>query len=254
MEMKKFLVILLILVGIVSFFKTVFAQEAGPLVCLDPGHGGNTGAYNEKYNLWEDEINLDVAFRLKDILESNGYSVGMTRTDNSEKSNNDRYSYCNNIGADVLVSIHTNSSTNTDIDGSMGLYFHKDDKVLTQAIYEMMYPALRDDSDVNWVFTDFGLDRYASGVLLKSDMPAAMMETVMMSHDPEAYLLNTSIYQQDGSLNPDCDNFNCRRAKIAQSIFDGIKNYFANYAGNSKDGTGGGKGGSPGCGSPPCKK
>lgn len=109
----------------------------------------------------------------------------MTRTDDSSRSNNDRYTFCNGQKATILVSVHTNSSTNSTVDGSLALYFHKDDKVLAQAIYDVMYPYLRDSAPDPKNFTDFGLDRYASGVLLKSDMPAAMMEPLFMSNPPE---------------------------------------------------------------------
>lgn len=235
--MKKFIGALAALFAPLFLISSVLAQEAGPLVCLDPGHGGNTGAYNPSYNLWEDEINLNVALRVENLFLNKGYVVGMTRRDNTYKSNNARYTYCNSIGADILVSIHTNSSTDKDLDGSLGLYFHKDDKVLAKAMYEIMYPKLRDYPNVTWNFTDFGLDRFASGVLLKSNMPSAMMETVMMSHSGEVGLLS--------------DASGVRRQLIAQSIFEGVENYFTNYTGN---GGSGGHGGSPKCPNPPCKK
>jgi N-acetylmuramoyl-L-alanine amidase len=189
----------------------------GKLVCIDPGHGGNTGAYNSTYGLWEDEINLDVSYLLKDLLLNNGYQAGMTRTDNATNpSNNDRYTYCNNIAADILVSVHTNSSTNTEIDGTMTLQFKKIDKPLAASLHQSIYAAL---NNVSWTFSDYGLDTYASGVLLKSKMPAAMLEPVLMSNSGEAELL----------LEPG----GARRQAIAQAIFDGIQNYFANQSGGS---------------------
>lgn len=203
------------------FLPTVTSAYAGSgkLVCIDPGHGGNTGAYNATYDLWEDEINLDISYMLKDLLLANGYQVGMTRTDNaSNPSNNDRYTYCNSISADILVSVHTNSSTNANIDGAMTLRFKKIDKPLAASLHQSIYPAL---NNVPWTFTDYGLETYASGVLLKSKMPAAMLEPVLMSHAGEAELL----------LGPG----GARRQDIAQAIFDGIQNYFANPSGGGND-------------------
>ncbi len=43
----------------------------GVVVVLDPGHGGRDhGAVSEKYALYEDELNYDIACRVKKILES----------------------------------------------------------------------------------------------------------------------------------------------------------------------------------------
>jgi N-acetylmuramoyl-L-alanine amidase len=221
-----------ILALLALFLSTAASAHAGTgkLVCIDPGHGGNTGAYNATYDLWEDEINLDVSYLLKDMLLANGYQVGMTRTDNTTNpSNNDRYTYCNSIAADILVSVHTNSSTNTNIDGTMTLRFKKIDKPLATALHQSIYSELM---GVPWTFTDYGLDTYASGVLLKSKMPAAMLEPVIMSYPAEAELL----------LEPGGP----RRQAIAQAIFDGIQNYFANQSG-----TGGSGGGNDKC--PPNK-
>lgn len=216
-----------ILALLALFLSSVTSAHAGTgkLVCIDPGHGGNTGAYNAAYNLWEDEINLDVSNILKDLLLTNGYQVGMTRTDNiSNPSNNDRYTYCNSIAADILVSVHTNSSTNTNIDGTMTLEFKKIDKPLAATLHQLIYSELM---GVPWTFTDYGLDTYASGVLLKSKMPATMLEPVIMSNPDEAQLL----------LEPGGP----RRQAIAQATFDGIQNYFANQSGAGGSGGGNGK-------------
>jgi len=212
-----------------AYMVTATDALTGKKICLDPGHGGSDpGAVNENYNLQEKDINLDVAYGLKALLEGDGATVVITRTDDSSKSNNDRYTFCNNEQATILVSVHTNSTSDPTMDGSLALYFHNDDKVLAQAIYDVMYPYLRDTAPDPNNFTNFGLDRYASGVLLKSDMPAAMMEPLFMSNPPEAELLVTPIYTDTGvTLNPDCENLGCRRAQIAQAIHDGILAYFA---------------------------
>ncbi|MCK4470802.1 MAG: N-acetylmuramoyl-L-alanine amidase, partial [Anaerolineae bacterium] len=202
---------------------------SGYKICLDPGHGGaDPGAVYDDGTIYleEADINLDAAYGLKALLEADGADVVMTRTDDSSKSNNDRYTFCNEQQATILVSVHTNSVSNPDVDGSLALYFHRDDKVLAQAIYDVMYPYLRDRAPDPNNFTGFGLDRYASGVLLKSDMPAAMMEPLFMSHPAEANLLDTPIYLDHGvTPNSECDD--CRRAQIAQALHDGIIGYFA---------------------------
>jgi N-acetylmuramoyl-L-alanine amidase len=203
------------------------SQAAGPLsavkICLDPGHGGtDPGAVNEAFGLIESAINLDVSFALKGLLESDGATVVMTRADETYLDNSDRYTFCNEQQATILVSVHTNSIDDNWHDGSMGLYVHEDDKALAGAIHEVMFPMLRDalPADYPYEFVDFGLVRFNSGVMLKSDMPAAMMEPLFMSNQYEAELLVKSI--ADGK----CPDLSCRRGQIAQSLYQGIRHYF----------------------------
>ena len=202
-------------------------QATGPLsavkVCLDPGHGGSDpGAVNVDFGLEESDINLDVSYALKGLLESDGAEVVMTRTGDSYLDNSERYTFCNEEQATILVSVHTNSMADDYHDGSMGLYVHEDDKALAGAIHEVMYPMLRDalPEDYPYDFYDFGLVRFNSGVMLKSDMPAAMMEPLFMSNVYEAGLLVNSI--GDG----ECPGLSCRRGQIAQAIHQGILHYF----------------------------
>jgi N-acetylmuramoyl-L-alanine amidase len=199
----------------------------GIKVCIDPGHGGtDPGAVNG--DLWESAINLDVAYGLKALLEAEDATVVMTRYDDSYRSNRDRYTFCDSEQATILVSVHTNSVTEPSWDGSMALYFHSDDQVLAQAIHDVMYPALRGSAPDPDNFADFGLTKYASGVLLKSAMPAAMMEPVFMSNPAEAVLLAEPIYDPiSGEMNAGCLGFNCRRGQIALALHDGVLAYFA---------------------------
>ncbi len=200
-------------------------------ICLDPGHGGyDPGAVydDDVIYLEEADINLDVAYGLKALLEADGAVVVMARTDDSYKENSDRYTFCNAEQATILVSVHTNSVTDPAWDGSLALYFRpdEDDKILARTIYDVMYPFLRDTAPAPENFYPFDLDWFASGVLLKSDMPAAMMEPLFMSNPAEAGLLVTPIYKDYGEMsNSACDG--CRRAQIAQAIHDGIVAYFA---------------------------
>ena len=261
MKKFKFLPVIAALLTMLSILLiAVPAMGTGPLsdqkICLDPGHGGSDpGAvyvYDDGTTLEEADINLDVAYGLKVLLEADGAVVVMTRSDDSSKSNSDRYTFCNDEVATILVSVHTNSVTDSSWDGSLGLYAPMDDPALAQAIYDVMYPYLREGAPDPDNFTGFGLDRFASGVLFKSDMPAAMMEPLFMSNPAEADWLRVTIHLVDdegvvvlddaGNPTPNLDCIDCRRAQIAQAIHDGIISYFAQ-----------GGGGRP-CDNPPCGK
>lgn len=211
---------------VAAFTALPVSTATGPLdgikVCIDPGHGGaDPGAVNEAYNLYESHINLDVSFALRDLLQASGAEVAMTRTEDVFMENRPRYTFCNEQQATILVSVHTNSSTSPDSDGPAALYFHADDLVLAESIYQVMLDQLGATAPPEVTWTPFGLIKYASGVLLKSDMPAALAEPLFMSHPYEAALLVQSIYGMPG-----CEDLSCRRGQIARSIHDGVVTYF----------------------------
>lgn len=231
--MRKRSIISIVLLSLILLAPLPVHAGAGLLsdkvICLDPGHGGSDpgAVYNDgTIYLEEEDINLDEAYRLKSLLEADGATVVMTRVDDSYKSNNDRYTFANKAGATILVSIHTNSVSSSSADGTCTLYMKKTDKVLAQVLQDTMYPALLVNAPDRSVFLNRGLIRYASGVLLKTQMPAAMVEPVFMSNPGEAKMLATPIYTDNGvTLNQGC--VACRRAQIAQAVRDGILNYFA---------------------------
>jgi len=52
------------------------------VIAIDPGHGGqDTGTQNKALRLNEKTFTLDVALRLRTLLQKEGYKVVMTRTD-----------------------------------------------------------------------------------------------------------------------------------------------------------------------------
>jgi PKD repeat protein len=108
-----------------------------------------------------------------------------------------------------------------------------------------MFPFLRDRAPEGVVeFRDFGLDRFASGVLFKSDMAAAIVEPLFMSNEYEAPALQATVNVVDaatglvivgpgGNATPDeasCPALSCRRGQIVQSVRAGILDYFASPA------------------------
>ena len=192
-----------------------------PLVCLDPGHGGSApGATNG--SLREAEINLDVSLALSARLADVDIDSVLTRTGDSTKSALDRYEFCNSALADLFVGVHTNSVANSITDGTLTIYFHNDDKVLAGDLQEAMLARLAPTSPDPASFIDFGLKKDALGVVLKTDMPGAVVEPVFMSNTAEALRLLKTVEQ---CPNP-ADN-QCRRAQIVEALLDGITAYLA---------------------------
>lgn len=190
------------------------ARETGCTgqVVIDAGHGGtDSGAVNTRYGLTEKEQTLDVARRLETLLEGDGYSVCMTRTSNSETlSNNDRYTYANTTGARVLVSVHMNGSTYTSTDYTTTLFGKwRKDKALANTVFGSL-STLPSANGSGTIATRTPYS-FASGVLLKSNMPATIAETVFITNDREGELLS--------------DGTGIRQQQIAEALKVGIEDY-----------------------------
>lgn len=152
-------------------------------VCIDPGHGGSDiGAVNG--DLLEKNVNLEVANKLSVLLEGAGYTVFQGRTDDSTLSNADRYNYCNSQRAAILVSIHHNGSAESSLDYSTALYMKKSDVALSQIVVDTVSSQLE--------LPNRGISRFASGVLLKTDMPATISEGFFLTNDNEYNLIKNS--------------------------------------------------------------
>jgi N-acetylmuramoyl-L-alanine amidase len=89
------------------------------VICLDPGHGGNdTGTRNTARRLDEKAMTLDVARRLKPLLEARGYTVVLTRTDDRFIELEERAEIANRAGADLFLSLHFNAFPQPGVHGT----------------------------------------------------------------------------------------------------------------------------------------
>src|SRR5215207_4106800 len=207
---------------------------SGKTVVIDPGHGGNdSGAQNSGYSppLLEKDQNLDVVYKLKGLLQASGARVYMTRggdptgnaddcyPDDATLSNGDRYVCANSLkashpGTYVLVSIHMNASTDKTIDYTTTLYGKpRKDQALANTVFTTLsaLPAAKGTGTIA-TRTPY---QFASGVLLKSDMPAIIAESVFITSKDEGDLLY-----------PEGDT---RQDQIAQALKAGLESYFLKY-------------------------
>lgn len=228
------LAICILLAGLV-FATHVSAESAvsGYRIVIDAGHGGTDPGSTECAGYYESDANLDIAYQLKALLEADGATVYMTRTDDSSLSNNDRYTFANSTDGEVLVSIHLNGSTDHSVNGTLGLYGKRNkDLAFTEVMHEGMATTLN--------VQDLGVTNFASGVLLKSNMPATIQESVFISSAEECAWLT------DGSGD--------RQQEIAQALYDGLSSWFSQSQ-PPPDGGGGNNGGNcpPNSNKPQCR-
>ncbi|WP_394884724.1 N-acetylmuramoyl-L-alanine amidase family protein [Clostridium butyricum] len=80
----------------------------GKTIVIDAGHGGRDGG-SEREGVKEKDINLSIALKVEQLLQSEGAKVMMTRVDDKEVSLKEITQISNKNKADLLVSIHQNA-------------------------------------------------------------------------------------------------------------------------------------------------
>jgi N-acetylmuramoyl-L-alanine amidase len=85
--------------------------DADHVIVLDPGHGGmNSGTISVLDQRPEKEFTLDLAKRLKPLLENEGWTVFLTRTADYDLALSNRVTFAENHHADLFISLHFNSA------------------------------------------------------------------------------------------------------------------------------------------------
>jgi N-acetylmuramoyl-L-alanine amidase len=89
------------------------------VVVIDPGHGGRDPGASSHDATREKSIVLKTALALKEELEHNkGYTVYLTRSDDTYIEHEDRVSMARNWGADLFISIHADAAGNSSVSGA----------------------------------------------------------------------------------------------------------------------------------------
>jgi N-acetylmuramoyl-L-alanine amidase len=92
----------------------------GILVVFDPGHGGkDPGAVSRDGKLKEKDVTLNIAKRIKRLIEAQNprIRIVMTRNDDTFLKLEERTALANSLDADLFVSIHCNASTEASPNG-----------------------------------------------------------------------------------------------------------------------------------------
>ena len=96
------------------------AVGASRTIVIDPGHGGsNHGTYARSVQdgPFEKEFTLDWALRLKPLLETNGWTVFLTRSSDVLVSNYDRVTFAEAHRVSLFISLHFNSTEKNKTSG-----------------------------------------------------------------------------------------------------------------------------------------
>ncbi len=185
---------------------------AGKTVVVDAGHGGtDTGAHGGRgVAVYEKNLTLAFALKLRTALEAMGAEVVMTRDSDATVALYDRPALANSIGADLFVSIHNDSSPRENGASGTSTYYHAEDSVshkLAQAVQTAITAVSGLPS--RKTISDFNRFRNGMAVLRMSKMPAILVEVAYINNDTDRKKLMSLDFQQT----------------IADAIAQGISNY-----------------------------
>jgi N-acetylmuramoyl-L-alanine amidase len=213
-------------------------------IVIDAGHGGKqTGAISDS-GISEKEITLDVALRLRRLMEKSPFEVFLTRQTDQTIPLEKRVEFANAKKADLFVSIHVNwmeprniraletyfvgpsddpatlnlaRMENRESNYSFSDYRRILDKIyvdarreesrrLARSVQTELYRSLRQN---NPQVEDRGIKMAPFVVLIGTQMPAILAEISCLSNDDEVKLLTDNDYKE----------------KIALALYKGIHSY-----------------------------
>ena len=208
---------------------------APKIIVIDPGHGGeDPGTENKALGLTEKILTLDVAQRLKKVLEAAGFKVVLTRSRDvafSPVKTVDlalRADFANREHADLFVSIHFNAAAKDTRGTEVFSYAprtqrstdswgaHVDDSVADDAAanrldhWNAAFAAALDRGLLQALKTEDRGKKIAHWAVLRTlACPGALVEPAIITNDAEAHRVAVPAFRQ----------------KIAEGIAAGIINY-----------------------------
>lgn len=205
----ELVILLLLLAGLITVSRNLEKQVSGNqvkkgknTVVIDSGHGGNDPGKIGINDAKEKDINLQIAQRVKALLEEKGVKVVMTREDDStlakETDTNKkvqdmkaRVELINNTVPDIAVSIHQNSYQDASIHGAQVFYYtHSDEGKKAATIMQKKLFAVDKDNHRQ------AKEDNTYYLLKRTEVPTIIVECGFLSNPEEADKLVTEDYQQ----------------------------------------------------------
>ena len=209
------LILLIFFLFGISIVKANSFPLLGRVIYIDPGHGGvDPGAIYKEIE--EEDINLEISLKLRDLLEKNGAIVYLTRdgdydlsiTKNRRKRSDlsNRVNMINNSNCDLYLSIHLNSESTSSWRGAQVFYddINKNNLIFAQIMQEEFKEKLKSSREISEVKTIY-LNKNVN-------VPGLLLELGFISNPNERYLLRQNNYQD----------------KINEAILNGIIKFLNN--------------------------
>ena len=175
-------------------------------IVVDPGHGGSEkgaiGCLGDK----EKDINLGIAYELKDILSQMGANVIMTRECDGDISLEDRVKLAKDSDANIFVSIHLNSIPDIEFNlhknrGTSVYYYNSNSKELAKAVEDSVTSTAGTRND--------GVRAASFAVIRPTDYVGILVECAYMTNPYDSVLYKSDSFARN----------------VARGVAEGILNY-----------------------------
>lgn len=178
------------------------------IVVIDPGHGGpDVGA--TRNGVYEKDIVLAMSQQLGQILQQMGYGVVYTRTQDEDLDLEPRVQIAESTRASAFVSIHVNSLDANASSVSGVETYHAPNASLGKTLAELVQQQVIASTGAN----DRGVRSARFHVILKTSMPAILVETGFITNPSEAAKLVNAAYQR----------------QMAEAIANGVDQFLKSY-------------------------
>lgn len=208
---RCFALVVLSLAGL-SVGQSVAATQttaSSTVVVIDPGHGGIDRGGIPGQRVPEKTMNLDVALRLRQVLQASGYRVVMTRDSDVFVPLPTRVAIANSYRNAIFVCIHFNATGRSGANGIETYFYSSQSLPLASAIH--YYVAGGAPS------ANRGVRRRGYYVLRRTTIPSVLVECGFLTNPTEAYYAQSTTYRQ----------------KLAEEIARGVANRYS-VAGGSR--------------------
>lgn len=178
------------------------------LVAIDAGHGGpDVGA--TRNGIYEKDIALAISKQLGRILQQMGYAVAYTRTEDIDLDLEPRVQIAESARASAFVSVHINSlDANASQVNGVETY-HAPNASLGKNLAELVHQQIIASTGAN----DRGVRSARFHVIVKTSMPAILVETGFITNPAEASKLVNTAYQE----------------RMAEAIAKGVDQFLKSY-------------------------
>ncbi len=242
-------------------FKDIIPKENeiskdAKVIVLDAGHGGMDSGAIGPTGIKEKDLNLKIVFYLRDLFKKDkNYKTILTRFDDTFIPLAQRTNIANENDADLFISVHCNANFNRAVSG-FEIYFLSENasdsaakatailenssldledksseqkSILEKMLWSMVINEHMNESSELCSFIvaetkgrlkipNKGIKQANFFVLRGTQMPAVLVECAYLSNYTEEAKLNTSKFQK----------------AVADSIYEGVKKYYARKANETK--------------------
>ncbi|OHA14084.1 MAG: hypothetical protein A2909_02700 [Candidatus Tagabacteria bacterium RIFCSPLOWO2_01_FULL_39_11] len=205
--MKNLFLAVFLLSLLLALTVSATSHLTGKIIALDAGHGssetdiGTTG-YCNGTSVKEVDVNLKVRSELKTKLETDRAIVFEVPPYSSRK---ERVEAAEAAGANVLISIHHNGSTDTTADYTQTFITQNRDKKLANPVHQALVAALGLD--------DAGIKHDGYGMTVYGSIPSILTEAYFITDTDEA-----------------CNFLTAGQSRVQQEVgafYDGLNAYFS---------------------------